>query len=102
MTTRADSPIDQAEHAAEQTSSAGRLFDIRRIIGGLFLLYGLALLVAGLVDGAEASRQAAGIDINVWTGLGMALTGAAFLAWMWRRPLQERPAQHHDQQVERS
>jgi hypothetical protein len=99
MSTRADDAIDQVEHAADETSAAARLFDIRRVIGGLFVLYGLVLLVAGLLDGAEASEQAAGIDINVWTGLGMAATGAAFLFWMWRRPVE---AARDDQHVERS
>lgn len=99
MTTHEDTAIEQTEHAAEQTSSATRLFDIRRIIGGLFLLYGVALLVAGLVDGAEASEQAAGIDINVWTGLGMAVTGAGFLAWMRLRPVDPGDG---DQHLERS
>jgi hypothetical protein len=102
MTTRSETTIERTEQAAEQSSSAARLFDIRRIIGGLFLLYGLVLLVAGLVDGAEASEQAAGIDINVWTGLGMALTGAFFLTWMWRRPLAAQAPPPEDQHVERS
>jgi hypothetical protein len=99
MTTREDTAVEQAEHAADEGSSAARLFDIRRIIGGLFVLYGLVLLLAGLVDGAEASRKAAGVDINVWTGLGMALTGAVFLVWMWRNPVRPPDDDHH---VERS
>jgi hypothetical protein len=99
MATSDDAAIDQTEDAAAGASSAARLFDIRRIIGGLFLLYGVVLFVAGIVDGEEASAQAAGIDINVWTGLGMAVTGLLFLAWMWRNPLD---ADDDDQHVERS
>ncbi len=74
-----------------EKSEAARLFDIRRIIGGLFTLYGAVLLVAGLLDGSAASDKAAGIDINIWTGLGMALLGLAFLAWMRWRPLEPPP-----------
>jgi hypothetical protein len=99
MPTNEDVAVEQTEEAAAGTSSATRLFDIRRIIGGLFLLYGVVLFVAGLVDGEEATAQAAGIDINVWTGLGMAATGLLFLAWMWRSPVD---AEDEDQHVERS
>ena len=72
----------------DDRSAAARLFDIRRIIGGLFVLYGVILFVAGLVDGADAKEQAADIDINVWTGLAMAALGLFFLGWMWLRPLE--------------
>ncbi len=85
-----DDAIRNSEQAAEK-SEAARLFDIRRIIGGLFTLYGVVLLVAGVLDGAAASDQAAGIDINIWTGLGMGVFGLAFLAWMHWRPLQPPP-----------
>ena len=61
----------------DDRSAAARLFDIRRIIGGLFVLYGVILFVAGLVDGADAKEQAADIDINVWTGLAMLAFGSS-------------------------
>ena len=72
----------------DDRSAAARLFDIRRIIGGLFVLYGVILFVAGVVDGADAKEQAADIDINVWTGLAMLALGFFFLGWMWLRPLE--------------
>ena len=72
----------------DRSASAARLFDIRRIIGGLFVLYGAILVVAGVVDGADAKKQAADIDINVWTGLAMLALGFFFLGWMWLRPLE--------------
>lgn len=89
MTTRSDDTPRETDTAAER-SSAARLFDIRRIIGGLFLLYGLLLLGAGVLDRA-ASAKAAGIDVNLWTGLAMAVFGLALLAWMRLRPLRVEP-----------
>ena len=77
----------------DDRSAAARLFDIRRIIGGLFVLYGAILFVAGLVDGADAKEQAADIDINIWTGLGMLLLGLGMLAWMALRPVDVRAVQ---------
>ncbi|MGW3343824.1 hypothetical protein ACWDA3_10995 [Nonomuraea rubra] len=45
--------------------------DIRLVIGGLFLLYGVILIVAGVVGSA----------VNLWTGLAMAVFGGAFVVW---------------------
>lgn len=42
------------------------------VIGGLFLIYGVILIVAGLVGAA----------VNLWTGLAMAVFGGAFLIWV--------------------
>ena len=84
----------EIERTQEAKSSAASLFDIRRIIGGLFTLYGVLVLGAGLVDGSDAKAKAAGIDINIWTGLGMLLLGLGMLAWMALRPVDVRAVQH--------
>jgi hypothetical protein len=69
------------------TDKAPRPFDIRIVIGGLFVFYGVVVLIAGIVDGEAAKQKAGGIDINVWTGLGMLLLGTFFLVWMRLNPL---------------
>jgi xanthine/uracil/vitamin C permease (AzgA family) len=33
--------------------------------------------------------KAAGVNVNLWTGLAMLLVGAIFLAWAFMRPLGE-------------
>ena len=96
MTSRDDGAIRETEDAADHKSAADRLFDIRLIIGGLFALYGVALFVAGLVDGSAAEEKASGIDINIWAGIGMALLGAFFLVWMRLRPLKAEPRGRDD------
>ncbi|GLX06171.1 hypothetical protein [Microbispora sp. NBRC 16548] len=63
-----------------------RLFDIRRVIGGLFLAYGLILMVTGLFDGTQEIQKAEGIRINLWTGIAMLVVGGAFLLWERLRP----------------
>ena len=85
-----DAEIESSEEAG---SGAARLFDVRRIIGGLFTLYGVLVLGAGIVDGKSASDKASGIDINIWTGLGMLLLGLGMLAWMALRPVDVRAVQ---------
>ncbi|ETK36088.1 hypothetical protein GCM10009530_02660 [Microbispora corallina] len=63
-----------------------RLFDIRRVIGGLFLVYGVVLTVTGLFDGSQAVQKAEGVRINLWTGIGMLVIGGVFLVWERLRP----------------
>jgi hypothetical protein len=68
---------------------AANLFDLRRIIGGLFVAYGLLLLILGITDSNAEIQKAAGININLWAGLGMLAFGALMLAWAFTRPLGE-------------
>jgi hypothetical protein len=81
-------PDDAARDPDEPIpTSKARLFDVRRVIGGLFVLYGLVLTVVGLFDTPAEIRKAAGVRINLWTGLAMLVLGVIFLLWQWRRPL---------------
>ena len=55
-----------------QAARIANRFDIRRIIGGLFLLYGVILAIVGIVGSDEVKNKAAGINVNLWTGLAHA------------------------------
>ena len=68
-------------------AQAANLFDLRRIIGGLFLLYGAILTVTGLGDSDAEIAKAAGVHINLLAGLGMLALGAFFVTWGLLRPL---------------
>ena len=81
-----DREIEQTEEA--DTGSAARLFDVRRVIGLLFTLYGVLVTAAGIFDGDDARKKASGIDINLWTGLGMLALGLLMLLWMRLSPTQ--------------
>ncbi|MFE5890393.1 hypothetical protein ACFQ6E_15845 [Streptomyces sp. NPDC056462] len=74
-----------------KSATAARLFDIRRIIGGLFVLYGVIVTIVGLTDDDAAIDKAQGININLWTGLGMLLLGLFFLTWLKLRPTAPAP-----------
>jgi protein-S-isoprenylcysteine O-methyltransferase Ste14 len=76
---------DISDRNPEDTAS--RLFDLRTIIGVLFVFYGVLLIVVGLFDSTEEIQKANGIRINIWIGLGMFVLGALFLLWVWLRPL---------------
>src|SRR5215208_4271089 len=78
---------EQAEAEAHRDARAANLFDVRRFIGGLFALYGLILLVLGLGASDADVEKAAGINVNLWTGLAMLIVAAIFIAWALLRPL---------------
>ncbi|GGP32487.1 hypothetical protein [Streptomyces melanogenes] len=71
----------------KKSATAARLFDIRRIIGGLFTLYGVIVTIAGINPSDADLKKAEGVNINLWTGLGMLALGLFFLVWLWLRPL---------------
>src|SRR3954451_11299518 len=81
--------ISEAERAEEEarTQRAANLFDLRRIIGGLFLIYGVILTILGLTDSAAEIHKAAGVRVNLWTGLAMIAVAIFFLIWAFTRPL---------------
>jgi hypothetical protein len=70
----------------QKSATAARIFDLRRIIGGLFVLYGVIVTVTGLTDDQAAIDKAQGVNINLWTGIGMLLLGIFFLTWLKLRP----------------
>src|SRR3954452_8684659 len=66
---------------------AANLFDVRRIIGGVFVVWGLLLTILGLTESDREIDKAAGININLYAGLGMLVVGIIFLLWAFTRPL---------------
>ena len=71
----------------QSARKAANLFDLRRIIGGLFVFYGVLLAVLGLFDSQEEIDKAAGVNINLYAGLGMLAFGLLMLLWAFTRPL---------------
>ncbi|MFF8478334.1 hypothetical protein [Streptomyces sp. NPDC015414] len=69
-----------------KSATAARIFDLRRIIGGLFVVYGVIVTIVGITDSQSAIDKAQGVNINLWTGIGMLLLGIFFLAWLKLRP----------------
>jgi drug/metabolite transporter (DMT)-like permease len=68
---------------------ATNLLDIRRIIGGLLGVYGVILLVAGIVGSDADKNKAAGVNINLWVGIALIVASALFWFWALSRPLTE-------------
>ena len=81
-----DELLAQGEELEQKASTAARLFDVRRVIGLLFVTYGLIVTLLGLFDSSDEVDKAQGIRINVWMGLAMLVLGGFFLLWLRLRP----------------
>jgi hypothetical protein len=89
-----DPLISQHEESAseadkERARRAANLFDLRKIIGGLFAVYGVILVILGLGASDEELKRAAGWNLNLWVGVAMLITAAIFVVWALGRPLGE-------------
>lgn len=70
----------------ETTHKAG-LFDIRSIIGLLLGIYGVILVVTSFFTSDKQLAKADGVDVNLWTGLGLVVASIVFIAWARLRPI---------------
>ena len=68
------------------TRKVARLFDVRRVIGGLFVVYGVIVTVIGLFDSPAEIDKAQGVRINLWMGLAMLALGLLMLLWLRLSP----------------
>jgi xanthine/uracil/vitamin C permease (AzgA family) len=76
-----------SDTSTTRAERAANLFDLRRIIGGVFVAWGVLLTVLGLTESDAEVDKAAGININLYAGIGMLVVGIIFLLWAFTRPL---------------
>jgi hypothetical protein len=70
------------------TQSRTSAFDIRLIIALLTGVYGLVIAIMGLFFTTdEEIDRSAGVNINLWAGLGMLVVCGLFVLWAKLRPL---------------
>ncbi len=89
-----DEPMASTGATDEEEIAAARAanrFDIRRIIGGVFVLYSLILIALGIFGSHHIKNKAAGVNIDLWTGLGMLVFGALMIFWALYRPTVPEP-----------
>ena len=84
-----DPLIQKTEEVADKASQQrfADLFDVRRVIGGLFAVYGVILLIASFFASDEDVERAQGINANLWVGLALLATAAIFFVWALRAPV---------------
>ena len=78
---------DDDNNTDDRDIRAANLFDIRRIIGGLFLLYGIVLTVLGLGASDADLKRADGVNVNLLVGICLLVMAASFITWALWRPL---------------
>jgi hypothetical protein len=84
----------QTDLSDEEEADAARkanLFDIRRLIGGLFAIYGVILIVLGLVGSHTVKHKADNINIDLWTGIAMVVFAGLMIFWALARPVMPEP-----------
>jgi len=86
-----------SEEEEIQAARAANRFDIRRIIGGLFVLYGVVLLLLGIFGSHVVKNKASGINVDLWTGLGMLVFGVLMIFWALTRPVRPEPSETRGQ-----
>lgn len=63
-----------------------KLFDLRTFIGSLFCIFGVAVTLAGLTASDADIDQASGLNVSLYSGLAMLVTGIGFIVWMLVQP----------------
>ena len=84
-------PTGRTDEEEVEAARAANRFDIRRLIGGLFTVYGLIVLIVGIVGSEHVKHKAAGININLWSGIGMLVFAALMIFWALARPVAPEP-----------
>ena len=63
------------------------LFDLRSVIGLLFVVYGLVLTILGIIgESPEDLAKSGGLALNLWVGLAMLVGGIIFYVWAFAKP----------------
>ena len=90
-------PTGESDEDEAEAARAANWFDIRRLIGGLFCLYALILIALGVFGSHAVKNKAAGINIDLWTGLGMLVFGGLMIFWALSRPVMPEPPETRGQ-----
>ena len=81
----ASAGADVPDDATVQTAGA---FDIRNFIGALLGLFGLILVIMGLVAfSPDEAAKTDGLNANLWAGLAMLVVGVLFMVWTKLDPI---------------
>ncbi len=90
-------PTGGTDEEEVEAAKAANRFDIRRLVGGLFCLYSLILIALGIFGSHHIKNKAAGINVDLWTGIGMLIFGILMLFWALSRPVMPEPPETRGQ-----
>ena len=84
-------PREISDEEEIRAARAANRFDIRRLIGGVFALYGLILVALGIFGSEATKNKANGSNVDLWTGLAMLVFAALMIFWALSRPTVREP-----------
>ncbi|MEV0089661.1 hypothetical protein [Saccharopolyspora sp. NPDC050642] len=73
--------------AGRSSGHTAGAFDIRTVIALLFAIYGVVIAIVGVVQPQAEIDKSAGVNINLWAGIGMLVFAVVFVAWARLRPI---------------
>jgi hypothetical protein len=74
-------------HGEDDVPHRAGAFDIRVFIASLIGIYGIVLVIAGLVQGDNQLTKTDGVNLNLLAGIVMIVVSALFLVWAKFRPV---------------
>jgi hypothetical protein len=90
-------PTGESDEDEAEAARAANRFDIRRLIGALFCLYAIILIALGVFGSHTIKHKADGINVDLWTGIGMLIVGILMLFWALSRPVMPEPSETRGQ-----
>ena len=86
-----DAPREISDEEEVKAARAANRFDIRRLIGGVFTVYGVILVALGIFGSHTVKNKANGSNVDLWTGLAMLVFAALMIFWALSRPTAPEP-----------
>ena len=83
--------MDESDEQEVREAELANRFDIRRLIGAVFVVYGAILTALGIFGSSHVKNKAAGMNIDLWAGIGMLVFAALMIAWALLRPVEPDP-----------
>lgn len=81
-------PTDSQSGDGGGTAHKAGAFDIRVFIASLIGIYGVVLVIYGIIGSSDADLVKSGdVNINLWAGIGMLVVAAFFVIWARLRPV---------------
>jgi hypothetical protein len=74
------------ESDAPVARTGSTLFDLRTVIAMLFGTYGVLLTVIGFFSTGDELVKSGGLNLNLWTGVGMLVFTGLLVLWLRLRP----------------
>jgi hypothetical protein len=83
--------VDESDEQEVREAELANRFDIRRLIGAVFVVYGAILTALGIFGSSHVKNKAAGLNIDLCAGIGMLVFAALMIAWALLRPVEPDP-----------